>query len=145
MTRVIEGDKVSLLIYDNNEIGWKAVVIHEKTPERYTGIIYHNDLYKEIRTGDSMTGYIKFIREDGKIDLTIRETGLDAISSAKAIIIKELEKSGGFIELNDDSPPEAISKRLSISKKTFKRAVGMLYKEGFIQLFNRGIKLSKPF
>ncbi len=127
---------VNLLIYAITDLGYKSII-----NQKYAGILYQNDVYKKINIGDNLQGYIKTIRDDGKIDVTIRKNGLEEINACKARLFKALKDSKGFLPLNDNSPPETIQSALEMSKKSFKKAAGMLYKEGKIQIFDNGIKL----
>ncbi len=131
-----EGDKVNLLVHGSTDLGYKTII-----NQKYSGIIYENDIYQKISIGESLPGYIKTIREDGKIDVTLRKTGLDELKEGKLKIIKNLKENNGFIPLNDESSPEEIKNRLNMSKKSFKRAAGMLYKEGLIDIKKDGIYL----
>ncbi len=138
------GDSVGLLIYDKTEIGYKAVIFSPKTETRYSGIIYSNDVFQHIKPGDTVKGYIKTVRSDGKIDLTLRKTGIRELESAGRKILNALEKAGGFLAVSDDSPPEVIKKSLEMSRKSFKKAAGMLYRDRMIQLEKGGIRLTVP-
>lgn len=132
------GDKVDILVYKFTDLG-ATVIIDEK----YFGLVYENDIYKEITVGDQLEGYIKKIREDNKIDLSLRKIGYGRIEDAKEKILSRLKAKGGFLPLNDDSSPEKIKKVLEISKGSFKKAIGGLYKEKIIDITSKGIKLKK--
>jgi predicted RNA-binding protein (virulence factor B family) len=94
-----------------------------------------------IRTGDKLKGYIKTIRPDGKIDVSLQIQGFENIEPNSEIILNELRASRGFLRLNDNSNPEDIKTVLKMSKKTFKKAIGMLYKEKLIDIKDDGIYL----
>lgn len=133
-----ERQEVDLLIYAQTDLGYNAVV-----DNRYTGLIFNNDVFTPLNIGDTTTGYVKHIREDGKIDVTVRPFGMDAIESAKKSIMVNLRfAKDGFLELNDKSEAEHIKLKLGLSKKLFKKAVGGLYKDGKISISESGIKLN---
>jgi predicted RNA-binding protein (virulence factor B family) len=133
-----QGEKVSLVIADRTELGFKAVINHE-----CWGLLYGNELYRRIRKGQEMDGYIKQIRKDGKIDLSLNQPGfsegkMDSIAKA---VLAALEQSGGFLALTDKSPPPEIYAAFGVSKKVFKQAIGALYKQRRISLEDTGIRL----
>lgn len=133
-----QGDKVSLTIADKTELGFKAIINHE-----CWGLLYSNELYRRIRKGQVMDGYIKQIREDGKIDLSVSQPGFskDKLDSVSTAILAALEENDGFITLTDKSPPPEIYATFKVSKKVFKQAVGALYKQRLISLESTGIRL----
>jgi len=132
-----EGEEVNLLIYAQTDLGYNAVINNQ-----YTGLIYHNDVFVPLSIGDKTSGFIKSLRADGKIDLTIRPEGLDAIEAAKRSILVNLRFSkDGVLELHDKSDADEIKLKLGLSKKMFKKAIGGLYKDGKISLEDNCIKL----
>ena len=133
-----EGDKVDILVYKFTDLG-ATVIINDK----YYGLVYENDIYKEITIGDQLKGYIKKIREDNKIDVSLRKMGYGRIEDAKEKILDRLQAKGGSLPLNDHSSPERIKRELEISKGSFKKAIGGLYKEKIIDITSKGIKLKK--
>lgn len=133
-----QGEKVSLIIADKTELGFKAVINHE-----CWGLLYSNELYRRVRKGQVMDGYIKQIREDGKIDLSVNQPGfsqgkMDDISTK---ILAALNENAGFLAVTDKSPPPEIYARFGVSKKVFKQAIGALYKKRVIALESGGIRL----
>ncbi|MDH4263483.1 MAG: S1-like domain-containing RNA-binding protein [Spirochaetia bacterium] len=130
-------EKVDLHIYQKTPIGYKAII-----NQINIGLLYDSELMKEIHIGDHITGYIKTIREDGKIDLSLQPIGFDRLYSVSDIIMRELLKHNGFLPLNDKSSPENIKKRLNISKSDFKKTVGMLFKQKKIKLLKDGIAVN---
>lgn len=128
--------EVDLLVYKETVLGFSVVINNQ-----YSGVVYHSDDYKKIKTGDRLKGYILKIRDDLKIDVTIRKIGLDAIEESKSLILDELKKWDGYLGLSDHSNPELIKTRLNMSKKIFKKAIGGLYKDGKIELLETGIRL----
>lgn len=133
-----EGDEVDIKIHKFTDLG-ATVIINNS----YFGLVYENDIYKDISIGDKMKGYIKKIRDDNKIDVSLRKIGYGRIEEAKKKILHKLKEKDGFLPLNDDSSPQRIKKELQISKGSFKKAIGGLYKERIIDIGSKGIKLKK--
>ena len=131
-----EGQEVNLLISNSTDLGVNVVI-----ENKYQGLIYINDIFHDVIEGDRTKGYIKTIRTDRKIDVSLRQTGLDNLESGATHIMKALEKSDGFLALHDKSAPEDIQLELQMSKKNFKRSVGILYKQKLIKLEENGIRL----
>ena len=131
-----EGQKVDILINSFTKIGITAVINN-----RYFGMLYINETYKDLSVGDACIGYIMRLREDNKIDLTLKEPGYGSVKGSGEIIVNILKNAGGFIPCHDKSSPEEIKKVFSMSKKEFKRAIGGLFKKGILDLKNDGIKL----
>lgn len=132
----LTGDKVELIIIGTTDLGIKAIINHS-----HTGLIYHNEISNPLKTGQTIRGYIKRVREDDKIDLSLHPLGLEAIEENANKIIHILEQSNGFIPLTDDSTPHEIKLILNMSKKAFKKAVGKLYKQNKINIEQEGIRL----
>lgn len=135
---VEEGDKVNLLIWDKTDLGYKVVI-----NEKHEGLIYHNEFYHDVYTGDQTSGFIKQIRDDNKIDVTLRPIGYKKVGPNAEFILERLKQVGGFLDLHDKSDPEDIHNRLEMSKKTFKKAIGRLYKENIIRIEDDGIYLEQ--
>jgi uncharacterized protein len=131
------GDIVDLLIYSETDKGLNAVVNN-----MYTGLIYQNEIYDNVRVGDKLKGFVKQVREDNKIDLSLQKSGYELVDDVKWKLLNLLKEKNGFLPLNDNSTPEEIKAALQISKKAFKKAAGALYKERLIEITNEGIKLS---
>lgn len=136
ITSLREGDEVELMIYEFTDLGAKVIVNN-----RYTGLLFRDELHGERTLGERLTGYVKKIRDDKKIDVTLRKSGSHEMAEAKAKILRALAASGGYLPLNDKSSPEMIAEVVRMSKKTFKKAVGGLYKEGLVVLTGAGLKL----
>lgn len=117
------GDEVTILPYAHTEIGYKAVV-----DNLFHGMLYTNELYKPVTIGQTMTAWVNRVREDGKIDLSASGRQFDRISDLAHSIYGETEKNGGELLLSDKSSPEEIQQKFHCSKKDFKKALGMLYK-----------------
>ena len=131
-----EGDVVDLLIYAETDLGYNAIVNN-----LYSGLIYKNEIYEAIRIGDQIKGFVKHIREDNKIDLSLQKSGFELVDDVKWRILKLMKAENGFLPLNDNSTPEEIKAKLQISKKAFKKAVGALYKERLVKLTPKGVEL----
>jgi len=132
------GQKVDLLICSFTKIGIMAVINN-----RYFGMLYINETYQDLSIGDTCTGYIMRLREDKKIDLTLKKPGYQSIKSSGDAIVAILKEAGGFIACHDRSSPEEINKIFSMSKKEFKRAIGSLFKTGVLELKKNGIRLKQ--
>ena len=131
------GQKVSLIIADKTELGFKAIV-----DNTHWGLLYQNELFQPVRRGQKLNGYIKQIREDGKIDLILQEPGYGKVVSLTDTILIKLNKNNGALDLSDKSPPEAIYGTFGVSKKVLKQAIGALYKKQLITIDKDGIKLA---
>lgn len=124
-----EGQQVDLIIADETELGFKAVINHA-----HLGLIYHSELSQPLQLGTKMKGWIKEIRGDGKIDLNINALDTDSRDELEAQILEQLKQENGRIDISDKSPPEAIFAKFKVSKKNFKRAIGSLYKQRLIKI-----------
>jgi len=131
-----EGDEVDILISEKTNIGYKAII-----GGTHSGIIYDNEVFQQIEVGQQIKGYIKKIREDQKIDLRLQKSGFENINEVMGKLLEKLKEQNGFIPVNDKSPPELISEIFGISKKTFKKTIGALYKQRLIVMDEEGIKL----
>ena len=135
---VEEKDKVDVWILDKTDLGYNVAINN-----KYRGLIYHNTIFSDIATGDKETGYIKQIRSDHKIDVTLRPIGYNKVEARADSILDQLKKSEGYLDLHDKSDPDEIKKRLEMSKKTFKKAIGLLYKKDIIDIKEDGIYLTE--
>jgi len=132
------GDAVSILPCEHTPLGIKAVV-----DSRYWGVLYRNELFGKVTTGREIRGFIKQVREDGKIDLTLNQPGQAGTQTAAEKIMARLQKQDGFLPVGDKSSPEVIYQLFTMSKGTFKKAIGALYKQGQILIEDEGIRLVK--
>ena len=133
---VEEGEEVDLWIWDRTDLGYNVII-----NEKHKGLIYHDEFYSEVNYGEQTKGYIKQIRPDNKIDVTLRPIGYDKVEPNAEFILKRLKEAGGFLDLHDKSNPNEIRNRLQMSKKTFKKAIGLLYKKEIIRIEEDGIYL----
>jgi predicted RNA-binding protein (virulence factor B family) len=130
------GQKVSLLIADKTDLGIKAIVNNT-----HWGMLYRNELFQPVQKGQKREGFIKQIREDRKIDLTLHQPGYGKVDDLTDVILAKLKDNQGFLPLNDLSPPAAIYDAFGVSKKVFKQAIGALYKKKWVLIDKDGIKL----
>lgn len=130
------GEEVDLIVSHITDLGINVII-----NEKHKGLLYKNEVYDDLRTGDRIVGFIKNIRPDGKIDVSVRKLGFESIEPSSQVILDELKASRGFLRLNDDSHPEDIKTVLKMSKKTFKKAIGLLYKQKLIDIKEDGIHL----
>jgi predicted RNA-binding protein (virulence factor B family) len=130
------GQKVSLIIADKTDLGYKAVVNNS-----HWGLLYKNEVFQPLRKGQKLEGYIKQIRDDKKIDLMLHEPGYGKVESLTDKILSRLKQNDGYLNLSDKSPPEAIYEAFGVSKKVFKQAIGALYKKQLIRIETDGIRL----
>mgnify|MGYP000007461345 CR=1 FL=1 len=132
-----KGDAVDLIIAGESELGWNVVI-----NKKYLGLIYTSDVFKKLYPLSEETGYIKTIREDGKIDVTLQKQGfVENIDEFKQKILDALEANYGLLYLTDASSPEEIKEELQMSKKNFKKAIGGLYKDKVIEILEDKIRL----
>ena len=129
------GKAVQYIVYGSNERGTRVLV-----DGRHSGMLFRDQTFKRLAIGDEGRAWVTHVREDGRMDLSLRAPGRTAHKDARSVLIAALKTSGGFLPLTDKSDPEQISQRLHISKKAFKRAVGGLYKERKIELLEKGIR-----
>ncbi len=133
------GDEVNLLIAETTNLGTKVIINHS-----HWGLVHSADIFQTLNYGKNIQGFIKTIREDGKVDVVLRKEGQANIRDLSDRILTELQQANGFLPLHDKSPSEDIQRVLSSSKKSFKSAIGQLYKKGLITINDNGILLNKP-
>ena len=134
---VAVGDEVDLLVYHKSEIGYSVIINGE-----HKGLVFNSDVFKELNIGEKLKGFIKNIREDNKIDVTLQAVGYDNFNDSNVdLIYNTLVENNGELALTDKSSPEAISLQFGISKKAFKKALGSLYKQRKLSISPKGIKL----
>lgn len=130
------GQKVELTIASKSDLGYKVVI-----DSTYKGLIFNSDVCRPITIGDKMEGYIYKVRDDGKVDVRLKSEGYESISGEADKILAKLKAEGGFIAVTDKSSPELINELFGMSKKTYKKAVGDLYKRHIVALYYNGLKL----
>lgn len=129
------GDEVSILISDRSDIGFRAIV-----DNKYKAMIYDNQIFQSLNVGDKTRAYIDKVRPDGRIDLLITKPGAEGVDNLSVQLMEYIISNGGFISLTDKSDPELIYSLFGVSKKVFKKAVGVLLREGFIKIEENGLR-----
>jgi predicted RNA-binding protein (virulence factor B family) len=130
------GEEVDLLVWTPTDLGYKVIVNGS-----FLGLIYKNEIFSRVQTGQKLKGFVKKIREDGKLDVTLQAPGYQRINPNAEKIVQMLKKAGGFLPYNDKSDAEVIYAIFHMSKKVFKQSVGNLYKNRTISIENDGIRL----
>ena len=130
------GQEVDILIWQKTDLGFKAIINDE-----YSGLLYESEIFQPLHTGMRMKAYVKQVREDGKIDLLLQKPGQAKVEDFSATLLDYIREQGGRIALNDKSPAEEIYATFGVSKKTFKKAVGDLYKKHLVVLEEDGIRI----
>jgi predicted RNA-binding protein (virulence factor B family) len=130
------GQEVGLLVAEETEMGFKAII-----DNKHWGLIHKNEVFKFLRSGKQEVGYIKELRSDGKIALSLQPIGAQAASSLHATVLDKLRANGGTLAVSDKSEPQVISDLFGVSKGNFKKAIGALYKEGLIVIHADRIEL----
>lgn len=133
---VTEGEEVDIIVSHFTDLGINVII-----NGKHKGLLYKNDVYDDIRLGERLVGYVKTIRPDNKIDISLQKAGVEGIEPNAEKILEELRASRGFLRLTDDSHPEDIKTVLKMSKKAFKKAIGSLYKQRLIEIKEDGIYL----
>ena len=131
------GDQVELLIWQKTDLGLKAIV-----DGRYGGLLYDTQMFRTLRAGDRVKGYISQVRPDGKLDLSLQCPGQRGVEDFSAQLLRHLQMNGGQTPLGDKSPAEEIYALFGVSKKVFKKAVGDLYRQQLIEISDTGIRLT---
>lgn len=132
----VDEQEVDLLICSETDLGFKAIV-----DGKYWGVLYGNEVFQNLKYAQKIKGYVKKVREDGKLDLCLDKPGPQRIDSVSQAILDKLNENDGFLEITDKSSPEQISKMFGVSKKSYKKAIGALYKRKHIVLLDNGIQL----
>ena len=132
-----EGAEVELIIGPTNEYGVQVIV-----ENKYLGLLYENEIFEELLLGEKKKGFVKKVRDDGKMDISLRKTGLEHLEEGSKKIMKLLQSNKGTIPLHDKSDPEDIQELLQMSKKSFKRSLGLLYKKKLVKIEEQSISLN---
>lgn len=130
-----EGDEVNLVVTEETKLGFIVTINNDRE-----GLLYHNELFESLSPGDKRKGFVKHIRPDGKIDVTLQQQGYDHIDKIKYTILERINANGGKLPFGDKSQPEEIYQHLHISKKVFKKVIGALYREKLITISDFEIK-----
>ena len=136
--RLLHDDEVDILIWQKTDLGFKVIV-----DNKFGGMIFKNEIFTDVRTGMKMTAYIKQVRPDGKIDLELQKGGVKKVEDFADTLLEYIRSNGGSTPLNDKTEADVIYNTFGVSKKTFKKAVGDLYKKRLIVLEGeQGIRLA---
>ncbi|MCB1616127.1 MAG: GntR family transcriptional regulator, partial [Pseudomonadales bacterium] len=133
-----KGQSVSLLITDKTDIGYVAIVDHKSW-----GVLFYSEVSKPLHVGQTVPGYIKRIREDGKIDLSLLPPGYAKVEGLSAKVLAEVKKQQGFLPLSDSSSPALIQQKFGVSKRVYKMAIGALFKQKLITIEENGIRITE--
>ena len=131
------GEEVEVMTWQKTDLGYKVIV-----DNKYSGLVYQKEIFKALEPGMKMQAYIRQVREDGKRDLTLQKDGLQKVGDFAEVLLQYIKEQGGHTSLNDKSAAEDIYDTFGVSKKTFKKAVGDLYKKRLILLVEDGIRLA---
>lgn len=129
-------EAVDLLVWQKTDLGYKAIV-----DNRYSGLLYENEVFRPVQAGQRIRGYVRQVREDGKIDLTLQKAGRAHVEDFATVLLEHIRANGGRTPLNDKSPADEIYSLFGVSKKTFKKAVSDLYRRRLITLDEDGLRL----
>ncbi len=132
------GEEVEVVVVKRTDLGYKVVV-----DNLFWGMIFNNDIFDDIRVGDRLPAYVKLVRDDGKIDLTLRAFGGSRVFQLAKMIVGYLNDVGGRMSITDSSSPDDIKCTFHCSKKDFKKALGLLYKRGQVTLNENSVSLKK--
>ncbi|MBP3566347.1 MAG: GntR family transcriptional regulator [Paraprevotella sp.] len=132
-----EGEEVEILVWQKTELGFKVIVDNQ-----FAGLVYDSEVFQYIHTGDRLKAYVKQVREDGKLDISLQKHGKAAVTDFSAVLLKYLKEHSGRTSLGDKSPADAIYAEFGVSKKVFKKAVGDLYKRRLIVINDDGLSLT---
>ncbi|MCK4923264.1 MAG: GntR family transcriptional regulator [Bacteroidales bacterium] len=136
---VVEGEEIELMIMQKTDLGFSVIVNN-----KHKGLIFENEIFREINIGDKLKGFVKLIREDNKLDISIQAIGFEKVNDSNAeLIYAALLNNEGYLKVTDKSSPEEIYLQFGISKKAFKKSIGTLYKQKKISIEDSGIRLVK--
>ncbi len=132
------GQEVQIMLVELAENGYRVIV-----NDKYWGRLYQNEIFREVNIGDYLKAYVKKIREDQLLDITLQEQGFGLVPKTAEQLLEVMESRGGYLALTDKSSPEEIYQDLQISKKMFKKSIGILYKQRLVALEEEGVRLLK--
>lgn len=131
-----ENQEVSMIVYGENEIGYKVIIDHKNL-----GMIFKNQIFQPVKLGDVLKGFVSKIRPDGKIDLVLQKSGFKNKLPEKDRVLEILKQFGGFLPITAKTTPAEIANIFGVSKRTYKQMIGMLYKERKVEIRDDGVKL----
>lgn len=135
---VKQGDEVDLVVYNETDLGFTCIINGS-----HKGLIYHNDIFTDLSVGDQVKGYVKLIRENNLIDLSLQNIGFKHVLSSTEKILEYLNTHDGYLDLNDKSSPDLIERRFDMSKSTFKKSIGILYRQRKVTIHDDGVRIVK--
>jgi predicted RNA-binding protein (virulence factor B family) len=130
------GDSVKVIVWKQTELGYKVIV-----DNTYAGLLYKNEIFQQLHIGEQLDAVIKSVRPDGRLDVALQRDGKFHVDESSEKILAALREAGGFLPYGDKTSPEEIYRQFGISKKTFKKSVGALYKKQLLSIEEKGIKL----
>ncbi len=130
-------EEVDIIVWRRTDLGWKVIV-----NGNHSGLVFANEVFRDLKTGDRLKGYVKRVRTDGKIDIVLQRHGVAGDDDSSMRLLSAIEAQRGFLPLNDNSSPDEIYSMLGMSKKAFKRAAGKLYKQRLIIIDDDGLRLA---
>ena len=133
----LPGDEVEVMVWQRTDLGYKVIVNN-----KFGGMLYHNEIFQQLATGMKLPAFVKQVRPDGKIDLELQQAGFRKVDDFAEVLLQFIKDKGGRTSINDKTDAETIYDTFGVSKKTFKKAVGELYKKRLIVLEDGGIRLA---
>ena len=133
-----EGDRVDIFIGEKTDIGYKVIV-----DNAFWGMVYFNEMFRDIKQGEYTYGFVKKIRDDNRLDIMLEKSSVKLVDALEEKIYQRLRANGGFLPVTDKSSPEQIFELFGVSKKVYKKAVGGLYRQRVIEILDNGIRLTK--
>ena len=130
-------EEVDIIVWRRTDLGWKVIV-----NGNHSGLVFANEVFRDLKTGDRLKGYVKRVRTDGKIDIALQRHGVAGDDESSMRLLSAIEAQRGFLPLNDNSSPDEIYSMLGMSKRAFKRAAGKLYKQRLIIIDDDGLRLA---
>lgn len=131
------GEEVDLIAWQKSDLGYKFIINNERW-----GMVFHNDVHRALERGQKLKGFIKNVRPDGRIDLALQKPGYGKVTDLTGTILNHLRANGGFMPITAKTPPEQINALFGVSKKTYKKTIGALYKKRLITVEDDGVRLA---
>lgn len=131
-------EEVDIIVVTPSDLGYRVIV-----NKKYWGTLYQNEVFEQLNIGDRRKGFVKKLREDHRLDISLQQPGVGEIDRSSGQVLEAIKSHDGFLPLTDKSPPEAIYDLLKMSKKSFKRAIGNLYKQRLVTLEKNGVRLKE--
>lgn len=132
------GKEVEIMIYEESPLGFSCII-----NGKHKGLIYHNEIFQDVFIGEELTAYVKTIRDDGLIDISLQKSGFKNVLNATDIILEYIENNDGYLNLHDKSTPQEIAAKFNMSKATFKKSIGILYRHRKVLIKSDGVYLVK--